>query len=63
MDVIVVPGVNGLGVTKGVENGYCKMLENGNFNLMNLNNQNIVDQLSQISIESKKYFDKHPYGN
>ncbi len=58
MKTIVFPGVNGLGITQGVENSYERVLQNFNFNKINLDIQNITKQLSQISEESKRYFEE-----
>ena len=57
MKIVCVPGVNGLGVTKGVEKSYEEVLKGKDFEKIDLNNEDIVEQLGQIIGETKKYFD------
>ncbi len=55
MKIVSVPGVNGLGKTNGCKDSLCAFdLE---FDKIELNGGNIVEQLKQISDDSKKYFD------
>jgi agmatinase len=56
MKIVVVPGVNGLEITKGVEDSYLEILKEQNFEKIDLNRGNIEEQLNQIIVESKKYF-------
>lgn len=58
MKIIVVPGVNGLGITKGIEESPLKILETDSFDKIELDMQDISKQLAQISEKSKKYFEK-----
>ena len=58
MKVVVVPGINGLGITKGVEKSYVNLLETKNFDKIDLDIQNISKQLDQILEKSKKYFEE-----
>ena len=55
MRLVSVPGINGLGKTKGCENSFC------GFNLVGekliLNTENIETQLDQLLNDSKKYFE------
>lgn len=56
MKIVVIPGVNSLGKTKGVEKSFKRILDGFNFEKINLNNENIFEQLNQIFKKSKKYF-------
>jgi len=56
MKIVVVPGINGLGVTQGVEKSYLEVLERQDFEKINLNNGNIEEQLEQIVGGTKRYF-------
>jgi len=58
MEVVIVPGINGLGRTKGVEQAYLGILEANRFNKINLDIQDISKQSSQIIEESKRYFER-----
>ena len=58
MKIVVVPGVNGLGVTKGVEKSYLEILEDFFYDKIDLNNENIEEQLEQIIDGTKKYFNE-----
>jgi len=56
MKIVVIPGINGLGVTKGVDQSYSEILGIGGFEKIDLDLQDISKQLRQILENSKKYF-------
>ena len=59
MKTVIVPGVNGMSFTTGVEKAHLEILEAENFDKINLDMQNISKQLSQILEKSKKYFEEN----
>lgn len=58
MKIIAVPGINGLGITKGVEKSYGELLSGFDYDKINLNSENIEEQLGQIISGTKKYFEE-----
>ena len=59
MKKVVIPGVNGLGHTKGVEKAYLDIIKKPGFDLINLDQSNLNNQLKDILKESKKYFNSN----
>lgn len=59
MKLVAVPGVNGLGMTSGVEKSYLKILEGFDYEKVDLNLEDINEQLKQIVLGTKKYFDEN----
>jgi arginase family enzyme len=56
MGLYLVQGVNGLGNTSGTVEGGEKLVENLNYERVNLNNDNISEQLGQLEDFSRKIF-------
>jgi len=56
MDIVVVPGVNGLGNTSGVESSFETIVKDYSFKTIDLPVGDISKQLKIISKQSKNYF-------
>lgn len=55
MKIYSVPGVNGLGRTKGVEKSFLKVLEGIDFEGVDVNSEDIKEQLKDIYLASRKF--------
>jgi agmatinase len=56
MKRVFVPGINGLGKTKGCELNLNYIPDPESFERIKTNNKNVLEQLSEISEKTKKYF-------
>jgi agmatinase len=57
MKFVAVPGINGMGMTNGVENSFVEILKGYEYEKIDLNNMDIEEQLKQIFERTRKYFD------
>jgi len=57
MEVLVIPGINGLGKTKGVEGAYKEFFQKPE--ILNLNVNDVSEQIAQIKEKTKKYFNEN----